>query len=101
MKNLFSQIAVYNRFFLALFIFSILGILAASNYANHQNLQRDQLTGDMQNAADELKLLSTDVSQMQTAQRLEEQSKRLNLVKARPEDITYLDSSDQTVARRD
>lgn len=101
MKRLFTRLNIYNRYFLALFIFSILVILAASNYANHQNLRRDQLTRNIQDAADELKLLSASVGQMQTTQRLEEESKRLNLVKAQPQDISYLDASGQTVALRD
>ncbi|PWB38740.1 MAG: hypothetical protein C3F02_02420 [Parcubacteria group bacterium] len=92
----------YNRYFAVGFVFSLLiTLFLTTSYANNQNLMRHQLSLDVQTISDEYLLLNTQATQLQTAQRIETESKRLNLVKVQSEDITYLGNPDKTVALRD
>ena len=72
--------------------------LAFSNYANSQNLTRNRLSQDIRMAEDHLRLVDANVSQLQTTQRIANESSRLDLVKIQTKDIYYLTTPDERVA---
>lgn len=73
-------------------------MLVSTNYANSQNLERTNLDKDVTRMEDELRLLSATVSELQTTERLEHESKKLELVKIQTKDIYYLTGEDDRVA---
>ncbi len=101
-NTIFNRVKQYNKYFTAAFVFSLLTILwLSTSYANNQNMVRQKLTEDIQSLSDQYRLLNTAATQLQTAQRIETESKRLNLVKVQAENISYLAETDKTVALRD
>ncbi|RJQ34875.1 hypothetical protein C4566_01530 [Candidatus Parcubacteria bacterium] len=73
-------------------------LLASSNYANGQTLMRNELNKNIRLAEDTYRLLDTSVSELQTTERLENESARLNLVRIKTEDMFYIDNSQGSVA---
>ena len=73
-------------------------MLVSTNYANSQNLQRTNLDGEVKRMEDEIRLLNATVSELQTTERLENESKKLELVKIQTKDIYYLADKDERVA---
>lgn len=72
--------------------------LVSSNYANHQNLRRNDLDQNIKSLEEKIRLLDAEASELQTTRRLEEESQRLNLVKVQTGDIFYVNYSDGAVA---
>lgn len=102
MHRILNRVRDYNKYFTTAFVFSLLAILwLSTSYANNQNMVRHKLSGDVQSLSDQYRLLNTTATELQTAQRIEAESKRLNLVKVQAENISYLESSDKAVALRD
>lgn len=81
-------------------VFLSVSILVSTNYSNHQNLERNDLTKTIRAIEDKLRLLNATVSELQTTQRIESESQRLNLVKVQGEDIFYLDDTQEKVVLR-
>lgn len=101
LKFFLSKTKQYNGYFAIFFVLSLFVILFnATSYANNQNMERHKLTQEIQALEDEYRLLNTQTTQLQTTQRIEEESKRLNLVKVQTGDIRYLDDTEKTVALR-
>jgi hypothetical protein len=73
-------------------------MLVSSNYANTQNLERNDLTKHIRTIEDEIRLLNTTVSELQTIERLENESQKLDLVRIQTKDIYYIDQTDERVA---
>lgn len=81
-------------------VFLWVGVLIATNHANNQNLQRNDLSSNINNLEDELRLLNATISELQTMERLENESQRLNLVKVATNDIYYVAIPQDRVALR-
>lgn len=73
-------------------------MLVSTNYANSQNLERTDLDHQVKQMEDDFRLLNATVSELQTTERLENESKRLELVKIQTKDIYYLADQDERVA---
>jgi len=73
-------------------------MLVSSNYANTQNLQRNELSKNIRSNEDQIRLLSATISELQTIERIENESQRLDLVKIQTKDIYYIDQTDEKVA---
>lgn len=99
LKNLWQTIKKFNGFALVVLVGLLMTMLVSTNYANSQNLERTELKKDIKLFEDELRLLNARVSELQTTERIEKESQRLNLVKIQTEDIYYLNGNqDTTVA---
>ncbi len=73
-------------------------LLASSNYANGQTLMRNELNKEFRLAEDSYRLIDSTISELQTTERLENESARLDLVKIQTDDIYYIDTSVGVVA---
>ena len=100
LSNILSTIKKYNVLMIIMFVVIWMGILVSNNYSNHQNLSRNQLNKDIRVFEDDLRLLSAAVSELQTTERVEKESQRLDLVKIQAEDIMYLQIGQDKVALR-
>lgn len=69
-------------------------LLASSNFANGQALMRNELNKDIRLAEDSYRLLDSTVSELQTTERIETESARLDLVKIQTDDIYYIDTNE-------
>ena len=76
----------------------LMTMLVSTNYANSQNLKRTDLNRGVKTMEDELRLLNTTISELQTTERVENESKKLDLVKIQAEDIYYLSNAEERVA---
>ena len=85
---------------IVMFVAIWMGILVSNNYSNHQNMSRNQLNKDIRVFEDDLRLLNTTVSELQTTERVEKESQRLDLVKIQADDIMYLHIANDKVALR-
>jgi len=100
-KNLiFSRLKKLNTVMTVGIVVLWMILLASSNYANGQTLMRNELNKKIKLAEDTYLLLDTSASELQTTERLENESARLNLVRIKTEDIYYLDGDQGTVALR-
>ncbi len=72
--------------------------LVANNYANSQTLNRTELDKNIRVYEDDIRLLSARVSQLQKTDRIDHESKKLDLVRVQTQDIFYLDTPDDKVA---
>ena len=98
--KLLNKINKYNTMLFVAIVFLWVGVLMSTNHANNQNLQRNDLSSNVKSLEDEIRLLNTTVSELQTTERLESESKRLNLVKVERNDIYYVDMPQDRVALR-
>ena len=73
-------------------------MLVSSNHANTQNLERNELSKQIRTIEDEIRLLNTTVSELQTVERIESESQKLDLVRIQTKDIYYIDQTDEKVA---
>ena len=85
---------------IVMFVAIWMGVLVSNNYSNHQNLSRNQLNKDIRVFEDDLRLLNATVSELQTTERVEKESQRLDLVKIPTDDIIYLHVGNDKVALR-
>jgi hypothetical protein len=97
-KNIWSTLKKLNTLTIGLVVVLWVGLLVISNYANNQNLVRNELTGQIRTAEDNLRLTDITVSALQTTKRLEQESQRLDLVKMQTTDIYYLQADEEKVA---
>jgi len=93
-----QKINRFNGLMLASSIIMVMIMLITTNYANSQILERNDLSKQLKIAEDEMRLINATVSELQTTQRIESESQRLNLVKVQTNDVFYLDDSRDTVA---
>jgi hypothetical protein len=76
----------------------LMTMLVSTNYANSQSLERNDLGKQIKMTEDSLRLFNADVSSLQTTERIEQESQRLNLVKIQRDDVYYVDAKDDLVA---
>jgi hypothetical protein len=100
LDNILQTIKKYNIFMIVMFVAIWMGVLVSNNYSNHQNLSRNQLNKDIRVFEDDLRLLNATVSELQTTERVEKESQRLDLVKIPTDDIIYLHVGNDKVALR-
>lgn len=100
LNNILNTIKRFNILIIVMFVVIWMGILVSNNYSNHQNLNRNQLNKDIRVFEDDLRLLSAAVSELQTTERIEKESQRLDLVKIPADEIIYLHVGQDKVALR-
>lgn len=98
LRNSWRFIKKINTFSLVGVVVLMIVMLVSSNYANSQNLERAELAKNIRSNEDEIRLLNTQVSELQTTERLEQESQKLDLVKIQTEDIYYLSDNQDRVA---
>jgi len=89
-----------NTFMVVSLVLLLMTMLVSTNYANSQSLERNELDQQIKIVEDELRLYSANVSELQTTERIEQESQKLNLVKIQTQDIYYVDSDHDLVALR-
>jgi hypothetical protein len=72
--------------------------LFLTNYSNAQNLQRSELSDNIRQTEDKLRLLNAEIGTLQSIERVEQESQRLNLVKVDNANIIYLSTAIDKVA---
>lgn len=87
-----------NTFSMLSIVFLLMAMLVSANYANSQSLERTELSKQIRALEDEYRLLNADLSQLQTTERIEQESQRLDLVKVQTQDIYYLTAGSDLVA---
>lgn len=97
-SSILSTVKKCNTFFVIGIIAFWMVTLVANNYANSQTLNRTQLNKDIKVYEDDIRLLNAKVSELQTTERIENESKKLDLVRVQTQDIFYLDATDDKVA---
>ena len=80
-----------NTFMVVSLVLLLMTMLASTNYASSQSLERNELDQQIRLAEDELRLFNSNASELQTTERIEQESQRLNLVKIQTQDIYYVD----------
>jgi len=98
LSKILSKVKKYRTIMITMVVLLWMVTLVSSNYANHQNLERNDLSQNVRVAEDEWRLLHAAVSELQTTERIENESKRLNSVQVQRQDIIYLDNSEGKVA---
>ncbi len=76
-----------------------MGSLMLNNYSNHQTLLRNDLNNDINILEDTTRMLNAKISELQTIERIEKESTRLNLVKVQAKEIQHLGDSDKVALR--
>ena len=89
-----------NTFMVVSLILLLMTMLVSTNYANSQSLERNELDQQIKIAEDELRLFNINVSELQTTERIEQESQKLDLVKIQTGDIYYVDGDRDLVALR-
>jgi len=87
-----------NSFMLATLVLLLMTMLVSTNYANSQSLERNELSKQIKLAEDDLRLYNANVSDLQTTERIEQESQKLNLVKIQTQDIYYAAGNGDLVA---
>ena len=87
-----------NTFMVVTLVLLLMTMLVSTNYANSQSLERNDLGQQIKIIEDDLRLYNTNVSELQTTERIEQESQRLDLVKIQAENIYYLDGDYDLVA---
>jgi len=87
-----------NTFMVITLVMLLMTMLVSTNYANSQSLERNDLGQQIKIIEDDLRLYNTNVSELQTTERIEQESQRLDLVKIQAENIYYVDGDHDLVA---
>mgnify|MGYP003987045173 FL=1 len=87
-----------NTFMVVTLVLLLMTMLVSTNYANSQSLERNDLGQQIKMTEDDLRLHNTNVSELQTTERIEQESQRLDLVKIQAENIYYVDGDHDLVA---
>jgi|SaaInlStandDraft_4_1057021.scaffolds.fasta_scaffold67437_2 cell division protein FtsL len=98
MSKVLSVVKKCNTVFVISIVAFWMVALVANNYSNSQTLNRTQLDKDIRVYEDDIRLLSARVSELKTTERIENESKKLDLVRVQTQDIFYLDTTDDKVA---
>jgi len=99
-KKIWHYAKKYNTLFAVMIVLMWMSVLIFANYSNSQSLQRAELSKNIKILEDKMRLLNTEISQLQTTERLELESQKLNLVKIQADDIFYVGPADSRVALR-
>lgn len=96
--SIWENLKRFNHIFLIFtIVFWMIGLFL-TNYSNAQNLERSELTDKIQKTEDQLRLLNTEMGMLQSTERVETESQRLNLVKVDNANVIYLNSASDHVA---
>ena len=87
-----------NTFMVVTLVLLLMTMLVSTNYTSSQSLERNEIGQQIRMAEDELRLSNTNVSELQTTERIEQESQRLNLVKIQTQDIYYVEGDRDLVA---
>lgn len=98
--NLWHFIKRGNTFVVVTLLMLLMSMVASTNYANSQSLQRNELEKQLRLAEDDLRLANSYVSKLQATERIEQESQKLNLVKIQTQDIYYLADNQDLFALR-
>ena len=96
--NAWQMVKRANTLMIVSLVLLLMTMLVSTNYANSQSLERNELADKIKIAEDELRLFNANVGELQTTERIEKESQRLNLVKIQTQDIYYLDGDYDLVA---
>jgi hypothetical protein len=96
--SLWENMKKFSHLFLILTIVFWMTGLFLTNYSNAQNLQRSELTNSIRQTEDKLRLLNAEIGTLQSIERVEQESQRLNLVKVDNANIIYLSTAIDKVA---
>ncbi len=96
--SLWENMKKFSHLFLILTIVFWMTGLFLTNYSNAQNLQRSELTSSIRQTEDKLRLLNAEIGTLQSIERVEQESQRLNLVKVDNANIIYLSTAIDKVA---
>ncbi|MFA6307956.1 MAG: hypothetical protein WCS88_04285 [Patescibacteria group bacterium] len=89
-----------NIFMVVSLVLLLMTMLVSTNHANSQSLEINDINQQIRKAEDELRLYNANIGQLQTTERIEQESQRLNLVKIQTQDIFYVDGERDLVALR-
>lgn len=89
--NAWQIIKKGNIFMVVTLVLLLMTMLVSTNYASSQSLERNEIDQQVKVAEDELRLASANVSELQTIERIEQESQKLNLVKIQRQNIYYVD----------
>ena len=98
--NILSNMKKLNTFMVFACFACLMTMLVSTNYANSQNLQRTELNKQIRTLEDNLRIIDATISELQSTERLENESKKLDLVKVQTKDTYYLAAKDEKVALR-
>lgn len=93
-----NQMQKFSHLFLILTIVFWMTGLFLTNYSNAQNLKRSEVSAQIRSIEDELRLLNAELGVLQSIERVEQESQRLNLVKVDNANIIYLSAAVDKVA---
>lgn len=96
--NAWQIIKKGNTFMVISLVLLLMTMLVSTNYASSQSLERNELSEQIKTAEDELRLFNAYVGELQTIERIEQESQRLNLVKIQTQNIYYLEGDRDLVA---
>lgn len=103
-KTIYSalkKVRKFNWLFLLASFISAVAILGLSAQSNMQIAQRAELDKQINSLRDEVTILKTNSTELESVGRIEAESQRLELVRLQRENVLYLNSAGQTVALRD
>ncbi len=95
---IFENMKKFSHLFLILTVVFWMASLFLTNYSNGQNLRRSEVTANIRQTEDELRLLNAELGVLQSIERVEQESQRLNLVKIDSANIIYLSAAVDKVA---
>ncbi len=96
--SILDNMQKFSHLFLILTIIFWMTSLFLTNYSNAQNLKRSEVTEKIRLNEDELRLLNAELGVLQSIERVEQESQRLNLVKVDNANIIYLSAAVDKVA---
>lgn len=96
--SIFDNLKKFSHLFLVLTIVFWMAGLFLTNYSSAQNLKRSELTANIRATEDELRLMNAEIGTLQSIERVEQESQRLNLVKVDNANIIYLSAAVDKVA---
>lgn len=99
-KEILVKMRKLNAFMLFACVACLMTMLVSANYANSQTLKRTELSKQIRIAEDNLRIISATVSELQSTQRIENESMKLELVKVQSKDTYYLSARKEQVALR-
>lgn len=88
----------FSHLFLILIIIFWMTGLFLTNYSSTQNLKRSEVSQKIRLTEDDLRLLNAELGVLQSIERVEQESQRLNLVKVDSANIIYLSAAVDKVA---
>src|SRR3989339_1527903 len=96
--NFFGRMRKFNTFMAFTCRACLMTMLVSTNYANSQTLERTDLNKQIRSAEDNWRIINATIGELQSTERIENESKKLDLVKVQTQDTYYLAVKDERVA---